>query len=191
MAAIIAGAETNGRFSELMRLTNQGDKRAENELYELINDQLYAIASRLMRHQPPGHTLQTSDLVSEAYQKNANRSFADRTHFFALAARAMRSKLVDHARRRRGRPLPGVRGPPGDLATAFDSRAGGLLELDVALENLARLDEHYVRIVELRFFVGLPMTEVAKLLDLPLRNVERDWQFARDWLSHEIRRQLA
>ena len=161
------------------------------ELFPRLYGELREIAGRLIRREAPGHTLQPTALVHEAWFKFAGEHApqpVDRAHFLALAARAMRQVLVDHARKRRalkrGGPLP-------DLTIA-DDRLGmvmpldDLISLDDALKRLAIHGERLCRVVELRFFAGLSEEEAAEVLGVTTRTVQRDWAKARAWLHAEL-----
>lgn len=151
-------------------------------------DALRSLADAYLRRQSGTPTLQATALVHEVYLKLAGaREFADRTHFLCTAAAAMRQILVDHARARqrikRGGELIRI--------TLDGSELGSTSGLDVlllhdALDRLAKLDERQARIVELRFFVGLSVEEVAELLSLSEKTVKRDWAMARAWLQGEL-----
>lgn len=176
-------------ISGLIARVNRGDHGAADELYQRVYDELHRIAVRQMRGQPPGNSLQATMLVNEAYLRVFQQQWNDRAHFLATAARAMRSVLIDHARSRgriKRRP-PGERVPLEQLAEQCEERAGDLLVLDEALERLALFDERMVRLVELRFFAGLDMPDVASVLGVSLRTVRREWATARAWLRQEIR----
>ncbi len=174
------------------------------ELLPLVYDELRRAAHGYLRHERPGHTLQATALVHEAYLKLVDQkrvSWQGRTHFFAVGARAMRRLLIDyargHRRDKRGGDLkrvtlneaitPLARGGPrhrGAKGTSLDFEQ--LLALDAALEKLRRLDERRARIVELRFFAGLTIGEVALHLGLSKRTVNTDWSRARAWLEAEL-----
>lgn len=171
--------------------------RAE-KLLPLVYDELRQLAQGYLRHEGPGHTLGATALVHEAYLKLAQRPGVDwqgRTHFFAVSARVMRRLLVDHARgRRRLR-----RGGDWQRVTLNESLApeadpdldpAQLLSLDAALAKLAGLDERQAQIVELRFFSGLTVGEIAGYLGVSERTVAGDWSFARTWLRREILREV-
>jgi RNA polymerase sigma factor (TIGR02999 family) len=139
-----------------------------------------------MRGERAGHTLQPTALAHEAYLRLAGRErdWADRAHFFAVAARAMRQVLVDHARRHRAAKRDGLQleAPEGVRDEPVD-----LLDLDAALAELAQLDPKQVEVVEMRFFAGLSVDETAEALGLSPRTVKREWSTARAWLKHRLR----
>lgn len=169
-------------------LRDGGAPEAEEALMPHLYAELRRIAEACMRDQRPNHTLQPTALVSEAYLKLFQRSEADwndRKHFFALAARAMRQLLVDHARSRgRVKRGGGAEAVTLDVAVAA---AGGIdhdvLDLDEALCELAELDEQQARVVELRTFAGLEMAQIAEVLGVSLSTVEREWRASRAWLG--------
>jgi len=156
--------------------------------------ELKAIAQGHLRTQRPGHTLQASALVNEAYLKLFDRGgleVSDRVHFFALAAKAMRQVLVDHARKRKSDKRGGD-AQPVSLSIPAAQAVGGVdlevLDLHLALEELFAVDERQGRIVELRYFGGLEETEVAELLGLSRTTVQREWRMARLWLGVRLRK---
>jgi RNA polymerase sigma factor (TIGR02999 family) len=162
-----------------------------DELFPQLYAELREIANRLLRGEVTGHTLQPTALVHEAWFKLAGPKAprpVDRTHFLALAARAMRQVLVDHARRRRALKRGG---PAIDLSIA-DDRLGfsipldDLLSVDDALTRLAERSPRLARVVELRFFAGLSEDETARALEVTTRTVQRDWAKARAWLHAEL-----
>lgn len=180
-----------GNITRLLARMSEGDTRAEGELLDLVYRELRAEAHRQMRFQAGRHTLQTTALVHEAWLRLAHLEgvrWQDRSHFMGVAARAMRSVLVDHARSRsRQKRDPGGEQLPLDVVTlAYEERSADLLSLDAALDRLAEVDETSARVVELRFFAGLTMQEVARVLGVALRTAERSWSFARAWLRKEL-----
>lgn len=180
------------RTKELLAAADQGDMEAAEALVPVVYEELKGIAHAQLRRLPPGQTLQTTALVHEAYLRLTGGSFdsaSGTAYFFGAAARAMRLVLVDRARRKSSRKRGGDRQRLGDewvdrLGTldAHDD----LLDLNEALDRLEREDLQKARIVALRFFAGLEMREVAAIVGLPLRTVEREWRFARAWLKAEL-----
>ncbi len=170
-----------------------GDEAAGERLLQALYPELRAIAARCFRGQPADHTLQPTALVNEAWVRIAaaaedGLAERDRSHFLALAATAMRQILVDHARRRRAAKRGGGDRPRpllGDEAVAEVAR-DDLPEIDEALRRLGELDPRMARVVELRFFGGLTVPEVARLLDVSVTTVEHDWRMARAWLAREL-----
>jgi len=184
-----------GDVTVLLARAREGDAGAATRLLPLVYDQLRALAASYMRRERPDHTLQPTALVHEAFLKLVGVGGAaaarDRTHFLALAARAMRQILVDHVRARRcekrGGGLDRVTLEDTLGVTGSDGSRLDLLDLDRALDRLAELDERQSRMVELRFFAGLDGAEVAAALGLSERTVRADWRMARAWLKRELR----
>ena len=168
-----------------------GDPRAVDELLPLVHQDLRALAAGYMANERPGHSLQPTALVNEAYLRLVRIDRMDwkgKAHFLAMAATEMRRVLVDHARARNAQK----RGQGLQVET-LDERAalteGGsvdVLAVDVALEKLARVSERQARTVELRFFGGLTLEEVAAVLGVSRDTVKADWRFARAWLKREL-----
>lgn len=164
---------------------------AEAELMPIVYAELREIATSCLRGRGAGHTLHPTALVNETFVKlfgHTGHGWNDRRHFQAVAARAMRNLLVDHARAhgRRGRR---VEGGPLTLDLAVTDAAHfdvDLLDLDEALTELTQLDAEQARVVELRYFAGLTMSDVAESLDLSLSTVEREWRAARAWLGARL-----
>jgi RNA polymerase sigma-70 factor (ECF subfamily) len=182
-----ASADVTG----LLARASGGDMRAADELLPLVYNKLRALAADLMRRERADHTLDPTALVHEAYLKLVDQTRArweDRTHFFSVAAQALRRVLVDHARgharAKRGglqAKLPLCEG----LITAYEQTID-TLALDDALNRLAEQDAQRARVVELRFFGGLTIDEIAAVLQLSTRTVERQWRYARAWLYREL-----
>jgi len=189
-----ARAETpRTEVTGLLQAWRGGDATAETRLLGIVYAELQRIARRHLARETPGHTLQTTALVHETYLRLLGQkgvAWADRAHFFAIASTMMRRILVDHARAR----LAGKRAHrelPLSVATGL-SAAGGreveLLDLDRALDGLAREEPRTARIVEMRFFGGLENAEIGAVLELSERTVEREWSYARAWLRRELTR---
>jgi RNA polymerase sigma factor (TIGR02999 family) len=175
-----------------------GEKDALERLVPLVYDYLSEMAHHHLRLESTGHTLSTTAVVHEAYLRLVDQTrveWADRTHFFAVAAQAMRRVLVDHARRhfaaRRGgaeRRMVTLEAFEAEAASlAPDDRADLLIALDEALGRLALIDTRQAAVVELRFFGGMTADETAQALGVTSRTVERDWVKARGWLYEELR----
>ncbi|RJP39914.1 MAG: sigma-70 family RNA polymerase sigma factor [Phycisphaerales bacterium] len=167
------------------------DETAERELFQRIYDELRRLAGRQMRGQPGHHTLQTTALAHEAYLRLIDQSrvdVADRGRFLGIAARAMRSVLVDHARRRTAEKRGGRsrRLPLDEALDAFEARSADLAQLDDALGELAEINLRRAHVVELKFFGGMTHEEVAAFLGISLRTVEREWRLARAWLRRRL-----
>jgi RNA polymerase sigma-70 factor (ECF subfamily) len=178
-------------FTVLLRRMGSGDAHATTDLFTLVYGTLRAQARSAMRGQPRSHTLQPTALANEVFLKLANQRVAweGRSHFLCVAAQAMRSVLVDHAKGkgRRKRKAAGRRINLDEHVAAFESRSAHLLDLDEALQRLAQDDPRASQIVEMRFFGGMQFREIAEKLDVPQRTVERDWTYARTWLHAELR----
>ena len=179
------------QITQLLVRWREGDQRALDELMPLVYDELRRLAAHYMRGERPGHTLQTSALVNEAYLRLAGQEeiqWQSRAHFFAIAAQAMRRILVDHARRRGGQKRGG--GAPKvalDEALIISAdRAAEVVALDEALTRLAEVDPRKSRVVELRFFGGLSVEDTAEVLSVSPGTVMREWTFIKAWLKREI-----
>ncbi len=170
-----------------------GGSPAAAQLIPLVYDELRAVAHKYFRHERPGHTLQPTALVHEAYVRLVDASRVDwqgRTHFIAVCAKVMRRVLIDHARARR-RARRGGGQQPVTLESAVAPLGLGdvdAVELHEALDRLAELDARQARIVELRFFGGLSVEEAARALGVSKRTVEGDWTHAKAWLRAELGR---
>jgi RNA polymerase sigma factor (TIGR02999 family) len=183
--------------NEATRLTSadqQGDPQAAERLLPLVYDALRRLASRRLEREAPGQTLDATALVHEAYMRlvggDPGRRWEGRAHFFAAAAEAMRRILVDRARARR-RLKRGGRLGRVDLdsgSASLDNPGDDLIDLDLALEELAREDPLCARLVALRFFAGLTQGEAAEILGLARRTADRHWAYARAWLYERLRR---
>jgi RNA polymerase sigma factor (TIGR02999 family) len=180
-----------GEVTNLLIQLKKGNREAQSRLIPLVYAELRRVAARYMRGEQPGHSLQATALVHEAYLRLAGQqdiSWQNRAHFFGVAANIMRRILVDHARakqaRKRGGSIQKVSFDEAVLVQPEPSR--DFLALDEALERLARRDSRQSRIVELRFFGGLSEEEAAEVLGISVRTVKREWAVARAWLYKEI-----
>lgn len=177
--------------TELLLALTHGNREALNELVPLVYDELRAIARRRLRHERPGHTLNTTGLVHEAYLKLIQLDrvqWQSRAHFLAIAAQAMRNILVSHARSRK-RIKRGGGAPHASLEEAADMAAGDveqILALDAALGRLAVLNPRHARVVECRFFGGMTLEETAEVLEVSHGTAKRDWSLLRRWLGREL-----
>jgi RNA polymerase sigma-70 factor, ECF subfamily len=168
----------------------QGNPEAESHLAELVYQELHRLAQRFMSGERPDHTLQPTVLVHDTFLKLTGHNsvdWTDRKHFFAVAATLMRRILIDHARGVRAQKRGGGGKVSLDAAVPITAAmSDDLLALDEALTRLAELDPRQSKVVELRFFAGLPEEEIAKVLDVSIRTVKRDWGTARAWLHSQI-----
>jgi RNA polymerase sigma factor (TIGR02999 family) len=177
-------------LSKLLRAWSSGDQSALNGLTPLVYDELRRLAHRYMERERPGHTLQTTALVNEAYMRLVDykrMQWQDRAHFFAVSAQVMRRILVDHARSlniKRGRGVQHL--TLDEVAVVAADRTSDLVALDEALNELARLDPRKVQIIEMRFFGGLSAEETAEVLKVSPATVRRDWSIAKLWLYREL-----
>jgi RNA polymerase sigma factor (TIGR02999 family) len=183
----------SGDVTQILAAVSRGDEQAAQRLFPIVYDKLRRLAARYLRGPSPGHTLQPTALVHEAYLKLVGQddaSWTDRGHFFAVAAVSMRHILVNHAKakgRQKRDPGPGAaRLPIEDIAAVMEERAIDLVALDEALSRLASIDPQQARIVELRFFGGLSVDETAQALGVSVRTVHREWTTARLWQRGEI-----
>jgi RNA polymerase sigma factor (TIGR02999 family) len=175
--------------TRLIEAVERGDRQAAGALLPLVYDELRKLAAARIAAEPPGHTLNATALVHEAYLRMVgDQQFEGRGHFFAAAAEAMRRILVDHARNRKrlkrggGRNRVDLDQLTGPAATSDD----GLLELDDALKQLADEFPVAAELVKLRFFVGMTLGEAAEALRIPRRTADRHWAFARAWLADAL-----
>ena len=183
--------EQGRNLTQVLERVRAGEPDAARELWRLVHGELHGLAARHLRGQRPGHTLQATALLNEAYLRlfgGGEADFQHRRHFFSVASRAMRSILVDHARARgrEKRTAPGERVPLDDLVASYEERSADLVALGEALEELEAVDGRLVQLVELRFFGGRSMPEAAELLGLSLRTAEREWHAARAWLQRRL-----
>ncbi len=165
-----------------------GKREALDELLPIVYDELRRVAHRLLSNEY-AETLPTTALVHEAYLKLVNQhsvDFENRGQFFAIAAQAMRRILVDHARERHAAKRDGIKISLEDADTISVEVNETLLDLDIALKELATFDELQTKIVELRYFAGLTFDEISAVLDIPTTNVFREWTMARTWLFKKI-----
>ena len=179
------------QITQLLVDWGNGDEVALEQLMPLVYDELRRMARNYMRRQPSGHTFQTTELIHEAYLKLAKQNepnWQNRAHFYGVAAKAMRHILVDYARSK----MSEKRGGPGAKVTLEDNmiasvqRTEEIVALDDALHRLAALDERKSRVVEMKFFAGLNIDEIAEVLKISPETVKRDWQFSRTWLLREL-----
>ncbi len=176
----------------ILSAIEHGDSNAAGRLLPLVYDELRSLAAQRLAHEAPGQTLQATALVHEAYlrlvQKDEARRWDSRGHFFAAAAEAMRRILVDNYRRK-NRLKRGETAQRVDDQIAFDNIAlpvHDLVAIDDALEALEQVDSTAARIVKLKYFAGLSISEIADVLGIAPRTVDRHWSYARAWLHQEL-----
>lgn len=177
------------RVSELVRRLGRGEGAVADELLPLVYEELRGVAHALFLRQPESHTLQPTAVVHEAWLKMAGnaRGLEGRSHFFAVAARAMRQVLTDHARARRThRRGRGWRRVTLDGDVAAGPRDCDLTDLDDALRRLQQANERHARVVELRLLAGLSHAEIAEVLGVTPRTVQMDWRAASAFLRHVL-----
>lgn len=176
-------------ITALLKDWSGGDRAALERLMPVVYAELRRLAASYLRSERPDHTLQPTALVHEAYLRLADQhsvEWANRGHFFGIAARIMRRILVDHARRRRAlkRDMAGLRLTTEDAGPL--DRAPELIALDSALTSLEKLDPQQAKVVELRFFGGMTVEETAEATGISTATVKREWRTARAWLRREI-----
>lgn len=177
--------------TELLASCRSGERGAVERLLPLLYDELRAIAARELRDERRDHTLQVTALVHEAFLKlvaQDRQDYANRAHFLAIAAQAMRRVLLHYAEKRRAAKRGGhaARVTLDDAELKSDERSDDVLAVDEALRRFAARDAEKARLVELRYFGGMTAEECAEALGKSLRTVERDWRFARAWLRAEL-----
>ena len=182
-----------GEVTQLLADLCRGKQEVAPQLIPLVYEELRRLARHFMRLERPGHTLQTTALIHEAYLRLVEQretTWQNRAHFFAVAAQSMRRILVDHARASQ----TAKRGGNAEIVSldeepiAFSQeKSGELIALDEALTRLADLSPRQSQIIELRFFGGLSVEETAEALQIAPRTVKRDWRVARAWLHREVR----
>jgi RNA polymerase sigma-70 factor (ECF subfamily) len=180
-------ASPQQQVTQLLCQWRSGDPHALEKLIPLVQPELQRLAHHYMSRERPGHTLQTTALLDDAYLQLAGKShvqWENRAHFFAVAAQLMRRIMVDHARQRQTLKRGGgaIRVTLDECAAVTQTRAAELLALDEALEKLAAADQRKARVVEMRYFGGLTMEEIADVLKIHINTVTRDWTAARAWL---------
>lgn len=179
------------QVTALLQKWSDGDETALEQLLPLVYDELHRLAHQHVRREGPGHILQTSALINEAYLRLVDQPgirWENRSHFFGIAAKLMRRILVDDARKRnavkRGGSL--IQVPLDEASSLADEQSANVAALDDALKRLEMIDARQGQIVELRFFGGLNIEETANVLKVSPGTVMRDWTFARAWLRNEM-----
>jgi RNA polymerase sigma factor (TIGR02999 family) len=184
----------NANVTQILNAAERGDAEASARLLPLVYQELRRLAAQKLAHESPGHTLQATALVHEAYVRLVGAESGDapkwdgRRHFFAAAAEAMRRILVESARRKGSQKRGGGRERKDidAVEVAAPERSDDLLALDEALNRLAEVDPPAAELVKLRYFAGLSLAEAAKVLDVAPRTADRLWAYARAWLHREV-----
>ena len=183
-----------GNVTQILNAAEHGDADASARLLPLVYQELRRLAAQKLAHESPGHTLQATALVHEAYVRLVGAESAEaprwdgRRHFFAAAAEAMRRILVESARRKHSQKRGGgmERKDIHVIEVAAPERSDDLLALDEALDRLGEVDPPAAELVKLRYFAGLSLAEAAKVLDVAPRTADRLWAYARAWLHREV-----
>jgi RNA polymerase sigma factor (TIGR02999 family) len=186
------------QITSLLRAWENGDRAALDEVTTLVHEQLHRMARLYLRNKPEGCALQPTEILNEAYLRlleTGHTKWQDRNHFLAVSAQIMRRIVVDAARaqasQKRGGGAKHVGySTAGDLCASTNPNnrlAGDLLALDEALERLKLIDPRKTQVIELRFFGGLEIEEIARVLEISPQTVMRDWRLARAWLARELR----
>jgi len=188
-------------ITQLLSAAGRGDEGARERLWAIVYDELHRIAIGQAKHEAPGRTLQPTALVNEAYLRllgDSGGGWADRRHFFAAAAKIMRRIRIDDARKRKRLKRGGARRPVSldaasetglalaDLVLWDDDDPAETLALDEALSRLEQIDPRKAEVVMLRFYTGLTRDQIAEMLKIAPRTVDKDWHFARAWLHREL-----
>ncbi len=184
-------APATHEVTELLQDWSEGDESALARLMPLVYDELHRLAHQHMKHEKPGHILQTSALINEAYLRLVDRPrthWENRAQFFGIVARVMRRILVDEARKRKADKRGGdaIHVTLNEATNVAHEQAANVVALDDALKSLEAIDSRQSKIVELRFFGGLSIDETAEVLKVSSGTVMRDWTFARAWLKNEM-----
>lgn len=184
-------SQSRAELTHVLDAIEQGDNAAADRLMPLVYDDMRALAADYMKREAPGHTLQPTALVNEAFVKLVDQrrvEWMGRSHFFAVGAQIMRRILVDHARGKKRAKRGGDRKriELTDACQVSSHPNIDLLEIDEALTKLAKRDARQAKIVELRFFGGLTVAEVSEVLGVSKRTVEAEWTMIRAWLRREL-----
>ena len=177
---------SGSQITELLQAWSAGDQSAVGQIVEIVYPELYRMARKHLYNERPGHSIQATALVNEAYLrlvKVRDVQWKDRAHFLAMGARVMRRILIDHAR---SRPR-GTRTELTETLAIAPEMELDLILLDQALEALTEFDERKAKVVEMKFFGGLTVDEIAAVLNVSRQTVDRDWSLAKAWLIHEMK----
>jgi len=182
---------SSAEITDLLRAWGGGDQAALNQLAPLVYEELRRVARRYMRRERPGHTLQTTALVNEAYLRLVdvkNAGWRDRAQFFALSAQMMRRILVDAARARGAhkRGAGAVKVNMDEVPVLSPQPEESVIALHNTLEEFSKVAPRQAKVVELRYFGGMSAEEIGEVMKTSPRTVERDWEFARAWLKREL-----
>ncbi|HJT87104.1 MAG TPA: ECF-type sigma factor [Bryobacteraceae bacterium] len=183
-------SEQAGDITLLLRKWRDGDREAENQLFSLVFPNLRRLAHYLMKGERQGHSLQATELVNQVYLRLVtarDRDWRDRRHFFAIAARAMRRYLIDHARGRPSAEFVAINGME-DFLRADSAKIDLAVTVDRLLDELAEVNPEWCTLVEVKYFLGLSDEEAAEILGLKLRTMQRMWRDARQWLFARMER---
>jgi RNA polymerase sigma factor (TIGR02999 family) len=189
----MSNVPSNNNVTQLLVAWGKGDRHAFDALMPEVRKELHRLAAHYMAEERPGHDLQPTALINEAYLRLVdwkNIQWADRAHFFAMAANMMRRVLVDYARSRERVKRGGeaIQVSFIEAANVPAPQSADVLALDKALQELEAIDPRKSKIVEMRFFGGLSQEEVAEALNVSVPTVRRDWSLARAWLSRELKK---
>lgn len=181
-------SQSTGDITRLLAEWRQGSSDAENQLFELVTPDLRRLARYLMKGERSGHSLQPTELVNQVYIRLVaakNRDWQNRRHFFAIAARAMRRYLIDHARARPDAEFVALEGLE-NLLPADRRKVDTAIMVDQLLERLAQIQPEWSQLVEVKYFLGLTDEEAAEVLGMKLRTMQRMWKEARHWLFEQM-----
>ncbi|HEY9052393.1 MAG TPA: sigma-70 family RNA polymerase sigma factor [Gammaproteobacteria bacterium] len=182
-------AEVN-QITQMLNSWRAGDNQALKRLIPLVHDNLHQLANKYMRNESPGHTLQATALVNEAFLKLCDNSISwqSRAHFIAIAARAMRQILVDHAKSKHRQKRGGhdVQVTLHEALIADDQSELDMLDMEEALNNLAKVDERKAKIIEMNIFGGMTYEEIGVVLDISPATVDRELRFSKAWLQRAL-----
>jgi RNA polymerase sigma factor (TIGR02999 family) len=187
----VSGEESSANLTQLLMDWSNGDAQALEKLIPLVYRDLHRLAERYLRSESPGHTLQSTALVHEAYLRlidQRNTRWQNRAHFFGISAQLIRRILVDHARARNAGKRGGYAAKIhlDESVAAPDQQDVDLVVLDDRLKALSDIDPQQARVVELRYFAGLTVEETAEVMHVSPTTVKREWRLARAWLHREI-----
>jgi RNA polymerase sigma factor (TIGR02999 family) len=181
-------SEPTGDITQLLHKWREGNREAENELFSLVFPDLRRLAHYLMRRERKDHSLQATELVDQIYLRLVaakNQDWQNRRHFFAIAARAMRRYLIDHARGRPNAEFVAMEGLD-NLLRADSAQEDVAITVDRLLDQLAQIKPDWCMLVEVKYFLGLTDEEAAETLGLKLRSMQRMWRDARQWLFEQM-----